>query len=359
MISFFEAKLSRLSVHRVGNKIMDEFYFLSEEPIKVTQEQSGHLLNYFLSPFQKVNETFNFHHESGSLEMNEVYNYAKRIFSIDLLHTPIEIGDHEFHGISKEITTLLYEISNHPKIKSGELYIVHLENVQIEGELLSAIGIFKSENKETYLKVNPNQEGFDLSFESDAINLQSLDKGCLIFNADKDKGYKVVCIDQSSARDAIYWKDEFLKLKIINNHYHQTESILQICKRFVNEKLDEEFDISKAGKIDLLNQSIKYFKEKESFDLEEFTNEVIVNAEAIELFKSFKKSTEIDFDLSIPDTFHISDQAVKKQSKAFKILLKLDRNFQINISGSKDLIEKGFDEEKSMNFYKVYFKDEQ
>ncbi|MBB2149153.1 nucleoid-associated protein [Pedobacter gandavensis] len=351
MISFFEASLSSLSVHRVGNKCMDEFYFLSEAPIPVTPEQSGHLMSYFLSPFQKVNETFNFYHPSDLLEMNEVYNYAKDIFK--------SIGNMgELHSISKNLAVLLYEISSHPKIKSGELYIAQFENVQMEGELFSAIGIFKSETKETYLTVNPNREGFDLSFEPNAINMDRLDKGCLIFNSDTEKGFKVVCIDQSSAKDSRFWKDDYLQLKVVNNRYHQTESILQICKNFVINKLDEDFDISKADKIDLLNRSLKYFKEKESFDLEEFTNEVICSSDAIELFKSYKKTTESDFDLSIPDTFEISDQAVKKQAKSYKSTIKLDKNFQINISGNKDLIEKGFDDDKGMNFYKVYFSEE-
>ena len=104
---------------------------------------------------------------------------------------------------------------------------------------------------------------------------------------------------------------------------------------------------------------MKYFKEKESFDIDEFANEVIANKEGIESFKSYKKSYEQEFDAPIADTFDISDAAVKKQAKAFKSILKLDKNFHIYIHGNKELIEKGFDDDKSMNYYKVYFRDEQ
>ena len=62
--------------------------------------------------------------------------------------------------MSGQIAKYLYKVANHPKIKSGELYVVYFKGVQIEGNMLDAIGIFKSENKETYLKVYPEKGGF-------------------------------------------------------------------------------------------------------------------------------------------------------------------------------------------------------
>ena len=104
---------------------------------------------------------------------------------------------------------------------------------------------------------------------------------------------------------------------------------------------------------------MKYFKEKESFDLDEFSNEVIANEEGIASFKSYKKSYEEEFDAAIADSFDISSAAVKKQARVFKSVLKLDKNFHIYIHGDKELIEKGFDDAKSMNYYKVFFKEEE
>src|ERR1700744_1991928 len=116
--------------------------------------------------------------------------------------------------------------------------------------------------------------------------------------------------------------------------------------------------MSKADKIDLLNRSLKYFKEKETFDMDEFTGEVLGNPQAIESFKKFKGQYEQDFDSPIADTFEISENAVKKQSRVYKSVLKLDRNFHIYIHGNKEMIEKGFDDDKHLNYYKVYFKEE-
>ncbi|MCD0487220.1 nucleoid-associated protein [Pedobacter sp. MC2016-14] len=351
MISFFEASLAELSIHRIGNKSEDEFYVLSEQSIVIKDELlTGLLMKYFLGPYEKVNEICRFFHPNDNLNLNEVYHFAKEIF---------EKGE-TFHENTQQLAKYLYEVSSHPKIKSGELYVGYFENVQIEGELHDAIGIFKSETKETYLKVYPENAGFGLSYEQEAINISKLDKGCLIFNTEAAEGFKVAVIDQTNrSAEAVYWKDEFLKLKVRNDNYNQTNNVLGVYKNFVTQKLDEDFELTKADKIDLLNKSMKYFKEKESFDLDEFSNEVIANADGIESFKNFKKSYEEEFDTPIADSFDISSAAVKKQARTYKSVLKLDKNFHIYIHGDKELIEKGFDDNKAMNFYKVFFKEEQ
>lgn len=350
MISFLEATLSHLSIHRIGNKVQDEYIILSEKPIQIQEELLGNLLiQYFLKPYEKINEIYNFYHVNENLALNEVYHFASTIF--DDVET--------FHENSQQIAKYLYQVSNHPKIKSGELYVAYFKDVQIGGELLDAIGIFKSETKETYLKVYPEKDGFGVSYEQEAININKLDKGCLIFNTEKEQGYKVAVIDQTNrSQEAVYWKDDFLRLKIRNDNYNQTNNVLGVYKNFVTEKLDDDFKVSKADKIDLLNKSINYFKEKESFDLDEFSNEVIGNEQGIASFLGYKKSFEEEFETPIPDSFDISGAAVKKQARTYKSVLKLDKNFHIYIHGNKELIEKGFDEGKAMNYYKVYFKEE-
>ena len=350
MVTFFEASLAQLSIHRVGNKLQDEFYVLSDNSLQIEDELLSNLLmQYYLKPFEKVNEVYRFMH-SSDMNLNELFHFSTEVFK--------EKG--RFHEVSQQITKYLYDLTNHPKIKSGELYVAYFNNVQLEGELLDAIGIFKSETKETYLKVYPEDSGFNLGYEQDGINIQKLDKGCLIFNTEKEEGYKVLVVDQTNrAGEAVYWKDEFLQLKIRNDSFNQTNNTLSVYKSFVTNKLEDDFEMNKADKIDLLNRSMKYFKEKESFELDEFSNEVLGNPKAIESFKNFKQNFEKEFDTEIADSFDISSPAVKKQARVFKSVLKLDKNFHIYIHGNKELIEKGFDDDKSMNFYKVYFKEEE
>jgi hypothetical protein len=352
MVTHFDASLAIISVHHVGNQSLNELYALSEHPLILSDDLMPKLLmQYFLTPFEKVNEVYHLNHSSGDLGLNALHHFATMAF---------EQPD-RFHEASEQIAKHLYNVTNHPNIKPGELYVAMFRQVQIEGNPLDAIGIFKSENKETYLKVYPEKGGFKLDYEENAININKLDKGCLIFNIEKENGYKVTVIDKTNSNTdaAVYWKDQFLQLKIRNDSFNQTSNTLSIYKNFVTQKLDDEFEMSKADKIDLLNRSMKYFKEKETFDIDEFAGEVIANPDAIASFKNFKDQYGQEFGSPIADSFEISGNAVKKQQRVYKSVLKLDKNFHIYIHGDNKLIEKGFDDDKAMNFYKVYFKEEQ
>lgn len=351
MITSFEASLNQISVHKVGNKSQDEYMVLSEASLSIEDEMLKNLLmTYFLKPFEKVNEVYRFTHATNDLALNEIYHFAKKCF---------ESGS-DFHHISQQITRHLYDVSTHPKIKAGEVYVVYFDAVQIEGELHKALGIFKSETKETYLKVYPDAGGFSLSYEQEAINIQKLDKGCLIINTEAEEGFKVVVIDQTNKTQeaAVYWKDDFLKLKIRNDSFNQTHNVLGLYKNFVTEKIDEDFDISKPDKIDLLNKSMKYFKEKEKFDFEEFSDEVIGNDVAANSFKSMMSNYEQEFETPLSNGFDISSQAVKKQATNYKTVLKLDKNFHVYIHGDRQLLEQGFDDIKGKNYITLYYDKE-
>jgi hypothetical protein len=124
----------------------------------------------------------------------------------------------------------------------------------------------------------------------------------------------------------------------------------------VTKELPQQFDVSKADQVDLLNKSVKFFRENESFELKEFSNEVMENPEIIESFKRFKDTFQRDQDVDIDENFSISGSALKKQSRIFKSVIKLDKNFHIYIHGNRELIEQGSDEKGK--FYKVYYKQE-
>jgi hypothetical protein len=344
--STFEA----LSIHHVGNKSQDEFYALSESPVNLKSDEVLPLLlmQYFMTPFAKAKEVYRLNHPNGDLMLNEVYHFASKFFNDEI----------SFHAMSEHLAKHLYEVSTHPKIKSGELYVVSLKDVQMEGELHDAIGIFKTENRESYLKVNPLNGGFDISYDETGINTNKLDKGVIIINDEHDQGYKVLVADAAKVTDAVFWKDDFLNVIARNDEYQQTTNLLKVYKNFVTDKLDETFELEKADKIDLLNRSMNYFKEKETFDQEEFEEEIIGTPLAIESFKSFKKQFEDDYEVSLPNSFEINANAVKKQESSYKNIIKLDKNFVITVNGKCQYIEKGFDEDKGMNFYKLYFENE-
>jgi hypothetical protein len=341
--NFTETDIYNFSVHSVGNKNADEGCFLSNNVVVANQELKTLLTHYFLSPF-KSSEYFNFHHDMD-INMNEVFVCASNIFDNPetLLEQSVNLAKH------------LYKQSVHPKIKGGEFYVVYFKDCII-GETVDAVGLFKSENKDTFLKVYPAGEGFEIESEK-GININKLDKGCLIFNTERENGYIVAVVDNTNKGvEAQYWTDNFLHIRQRKDEYYNTQNILSLTKHFVKDELPQQFEISKADQIDLLNKSVKFFKENDNFNIEEFTNEVMEYDDVIEKFNQFKSNYQKEYELEIADNFTISESAVKKQSRIFKSVIKLDKNFHIYVHGNRNLIEQG--EDKKGKFYKVYYKEE-
>jgi hypothetical protein len=148
-----------------------------------------------------------------------------------------------------------------------------------------------------------------------------------------------------------------LNLKTRNDCFQNTKAFLDIAKSYVTEQLPEDFEVEKTDKIDMLNRSVEYFKENDSFNKEEFETQVFQNEDVIESFRSFDDSYRQENAIEIKDDFDISTQAVKKQQKLFKSILKLDKNFHVYIHGDKSLIEKGV-ESDGRKFYKIYYEKE-
>ncbi len=344
-LDFIRVELQYLITHHVGNKLKDEKYILSNEATIIEEETKVLLLKYFLLPF-KAEEFYSFTHPI-ELESNDIFSVAGKMFS----------KPEGFIDASQNIAKLLYEQSMHPKIKEGELNIAFFSNVVLDEEIVDAIGIFKSETDVPFLKMKNQKSKFIINHEY-GFEINGMDKGCIIFDTDKQNGYKILIIDNTSKSvEAQYWKDDFLKVKPINNEFHQTNQFLGIAKTFVTKQLSEEFEVSKAEKIDLLNRSVEYFKTHENFDKKEFEDEIFQNTEIINSFKNFDSTYRLDNEIELADNFEISAQAVKKQAKVFKSVLKLDKNFHIYIHGDSELIEQGV-EKDGRKFYKIYFQQE-
>jgi hypothetical protein len=347
MIDLSTANLSNLVIHRVGNKSEAQEIRFSKSPIRLKDSLIKDLVvKYFTSHFS-FTELYHLAHD-GKLNLNEVYTYSTEIFD----------DKQEFYNQSVNLAKHLYEQTSHPKIKAGELYIAYFTGCTVDGTDVDAIGLFKSESRETYLKVYPTDENFEIDYE-DGININKLDKGAIIFNIEKDNGYLVAIIDTvSKGYEAQYWKDDFLHVRSRQDEYNHTKNALNLCKNFVIECLPDEFDIIKADQVDILNRSMKFFKEKEKFNIKEFSDEVIGQPEMIDSFKSYKRQYQSDHQVQVEDDFEISAPAVKKQNRYFRSIIKLDKNFHIYVHGSRQMIEKGKDETTGMNYYKLFFKDE-
>ena len=346
MISPEIAAIQEIAIHKIGSKATEEGVYFSKSGVRINDQIGNLLIHYFFSSF-KSEEYFNLFSEHG-LDDNEVYRIAADIFE-----NPDKLLEH-----SKTLANHLYESSSHPNIKPGEFYTVYFSDCIVDGEQVDAIGLFKSESKETYLKVMPTDENYDIGSDS-GININKLDKGCLIFDTEKENGYLVAVVDNlSKGAEAQYWFDHFLQVRQRQDVFFKTQSAIKMCKEFVTDKMPQEFELDKADQAEILNKSKSFFKAHENFDFDDFTSEVMQEPQIIESFKNHKRDYETSNQIQFEDSFDISAPAVKKTSRVFKSVIKLDKNFHIYVHGNRDRIRRGYDEETGMHFYQCFFEEE-
>lgn len=338
--------LRNLIVHVVGNKNNADPLHLSQTALDLNDDLKTVLGDSFLSRFRNNHEWHRFSHES-SLQFNEAYNYCRQIF-----------GDADaFEETSAAIAKHLYNQSTHPKVKGGELYVGYFDALPVESRMCKAIGLFKVENKALFLETE--QAGANIGLQlKEGIELTKIDKGCLIINQKEDEGFDVLLFDnQSRGEEAQYWKEKFLGLSPQKNEFHNTQHFLSLTKQFITGPLESEMNVSKNEQVGLLHKSLDYFKSNESFDIDDFQAKVFIEDDRIEAFRNFGSHYVQNNDFDLAAQFDISPEAVKKQSRIFKSVIKLDKNFHIYVHGRTDLIEKGVDLD-GRKYYKIYYQEE-
>ena len=177
------------------------------------------------------------------------------------------------------------------------MYVAHFSGISVDSRSCEAVGIFKSENKDTYLKLQIDRQQFSIGAE-EGVNIRKLDKGCLILNVEQEDGYKILVVDNANKSEAQYWKQDFLNIRPCADAFHHTHNFMNLTRQYVGDQLDEEFSVSKADKIDLLNKSVNFFKSQDTFNQHDFETEVLEDASVIESFRKFEKNLMIRYPIS-------------------------------------------------------------
>jgi hypothetical protein len=345
---YFElAQLEALVAHRVGNKNNEQDLIPSKELLDATDGKlQGLLHRYFLKPFVQP-ELYHFTFSNGDFKLNPLYSFACSIFD--------DAGSFLINSV--HMAKHLYDLSTHPQIKSGDLFVAAFSNVVVGGESIRAIGIFKSESRQDFLKLDLEKDEFYL-YPDLGINIEKLDKGCLIFDLERESGFRVAMVDRvNKGNDAQYWKDQFLQIDACSDSYHHTRELMQCTREFLLKEAPREAPMSKADQIDLLNRTAQYFKEHDQFNKTEFEDEVFQEPAVIEAFRHYSSENLREMPIDNEGGFDISTHAVKKYAKTYKSVLKLDKNFHVYIHGDRNLIEQGRDED-GRKFYKIYYQEE-
>lgn len=354
MIDLSKVDIHQMVIHKVGNQSKDEGVRVSNELYHIPNDDVREtLLKYFVSSF-KFDMHYTFQHEA-ELPLNEMYTYASRTFQ--------QAGS--FHEQSVHMLNHLYEQSSHPQIKAGELYVVHLNNILYNNFSIDAIGIFKSENKDVYMRIDELASD-DLGVQVEqGINIRKLDKGCIILNVHADSGYVLGVVDTSAGKGgegAQYWMEDFLNVKLLEDEHYLTDKAIDMCTQFYEDVIvpAAEERPEKKDKLMFINSTMEYFAKHEQFEEEAFAEEVIGQPELVPLFKAYKETFEEANELPPITEIPISQPALKKAKRSHKNNIRTDTGIDMKLKPeSFPFIEKGYDEERGMHYYKVFFHEEE
>lgn len=339
MIQINEAIISKIICHRVCNDELKSI--ISDDTIAIANSDDGKIFTeILLKPFQNSEMVYEFYHEID-LNLNVIYKIAQDIYN-----------GGEFVRKSQDIVSHLVKSSRYPNIKDGDLLIATFEDVVVENKYCEAICICKIEDKVNFIE--PDYQNLQKTRVRKGISANKIDKACLIiFNQDNT----IVCTTDKNRIDTQYWIEDFLSVRPKQNEYYNTKNMLMATRVFVTKEMPQVFSgVSKADQADILNKSVNFFKDNNTFDINEFTNDVMSEPELKEQFNDFLSLYSEREGVELVDHFDISTPAVKKQARVFKNVIKLDKNFHIYIHGDRKLIEQGEDEKGK--YYKVYFKEE-
>lgn len=339
MIQINEAIISKIICHRVCNDELKSI--ISDDTIAIANSDDGKIFTeILLKPFQNSEMVYEFYHEID-LNLNVIYKIAQDIYN-----------GGEFVRKSQDIVSHLVKSSRYPNIKDGDLLIATFEDVVVENKYCEAICICKIEDKVNFIE--PDYQNLQKTGVRKGISANKIDKACLIiFNQDNT----IVCTTDKNRIDTQYWIEDFLSVRPKQNEYYNTKNMLTATRVFVTKEMPQVFSgVSKADQADILNKSVNFFKDNNTFDINEFTNDVMPEPELKEQFNDFLSLYSEREGVELVDHFDISTPAVKKQARVFKNVIKLDKNFHIYIHGDRKLIEQGEDEKGK--YYKVYFKEE-
>jgi len=348
MIKRQKASIKHCIIHKVGNKFNDTKNAFSDAAVHFDEATYNLMLPYLLKPFVSVAENYRFHHHSN-VGLNEINTYSDQLFKEEA----------DFVETSKHIVTHLYEQSNSAQIKTGDVLVCHFENIQYEDFFVDAIGIFKIENKTEFFQTYLEEGNYDILVQK-GIQAKKVDKGCLILNTSDMEGKIVFSVDNNTY-DTQYWIKSFLNIKYPDDSNQHTKNYIELCREFSKEVLQPNFGGQEQS--NFLAKTVDFFKENEIVNIENFKEEVFEEEDQIQLFEDYKKTYEAENNVLIRNQFDVSERVLKKQKQKIKPEIKLDTNIQIKLDvdapdASAEYLERGYDEEKKMHYYKVFFNEE-
>lgn len=348
-INLYNAQIDELFINQVGNKTRAEGVSISKIETELNDEIRPLVKEFFLKPFREKDEAwYHFVHEAD-LAFHKMNGLTRELFKSE-----ISLG-----YFAKSVTRHMYDQSNHPHVKPGEVYFARLSNVMVDNETFNAIGIFKSELKHDFLQFRTGENQLELLLQ-EGVHLGKLDKGAIIINTDQESGFNILCVD-SYKYDTKYWFENVMGIDALHDDHFHTKKYLKFCQDFAKDVVRPAVD--KREELLFMNRAINHFRTHDTWDQEEFLTEVLEDPELQAEYEHYKLEKGSKYSIEDLSSFAISNEAIAPATKNFKSLIELDTNVAIkmnfiNPESYDKFIEKGWDEERQMYYYLVYFNKE-
>lgn len=324
-------------VQRVGNKSNDDGVAFSDSLCQMDGVEE-HLLTLINASF-KFDDWKQFYY-IDELELNPTYRFVSKIFDDEncLVKQANNLARH------------LYEQSIHPNIKIGEFYVVLLEGCEIDGEETNAVGLFKSEVMETVLTVKMEHNHLVLSPQM-GMSLKKLEKGCIVFNVEKEKGFKVAVIDNTNPKsDARYWAENFLHVKDCDDDYHQTVRLMDMVAGFA-QQVKEESEVESAI---VAKKAADLMRTEETVRVDELADKLFDTDEQKEVFETFRHNYEKEYG-QFEEEVNVIPKAASRKPVTRMNVLRLGSDFEVKVLNPNAEIEQGVDEVSGKEYCTLYF----
>ena len=120
---------------------------------------------------------------------------------------------------------------------------------------------------------------------------------------------------------------------------------------------------TRKDEIDFVNHSMRFVEGNQEVFVDDFSDVLFSDEETKGDFKDYKKAFEEEFELEMSDSFQVSQLVLEKQKRTIKNAIQLDTNIQLRFNfedpdSMGKFVERGYDEEKGMHYYKVFYNEE-
>ncbi len=313
---------------------------MNNSPMGLSDLDTNLLKEFFIKPFANIKTEFVFSHPVD-LSYNIVYQTALQI---------IDNGD--FIKCSQDIFKHLQAVSTQPTIKDGDVFITKVSDIMIGDSYYDGLGIFKIERKSEFIETYLDEAGVMQFAIKNGFSSNRIDKACLIvFENNMPK-----CLIIDTSNDTKFWRQDFLGLIPKPNAYSQSKAAMQVFQSFVTDELSVQKEMPKDEQVGLINSWTEQVKKTNSLELDSLAKEVLADDDLTKMFSDYCKVFEEKEGLSLAGSISVDRKAVAVPKKIRTI--KLDDTVEINLIKTGNFIERGFDESRGMNYYKLFFSKE-